>query len=63
MAERLCVRNLASLIFDLEMADRRLPEHPDFGGDPEEWRSLRALVPKLTELAKELKRDQEAHKD
>jgi hypothetical protein len=55
--------NLDSLIFDLEMASRRLPESPDHGGDNVEWASYRSLLPQLIDLAKEMKRGKEARKD
>ncbi|MCM2546172.1 hypothetical protein ACVCII_04150 [Burkholderia glumae] len=60
--------NLDSLIFDLEMAHRRLPEVPsddEFMGDNEldEWRAVRSHLPALIQLAKEAKHGKEASQD
>lgn len=59
--------NLDSLIFDLEMANRRLPSEPtdgSYNGDSmdsnerDEWKSIRARLPEMIQLAREL-RDRE----
>lgn len=59
--------NLDSLIFDLEMAHRRLPEGParyHMGpNELDEWRAVRSHLPALIQLAKEAKHGKEAGQD
>lgn len=56
--------NLDSLLFDLEMADRRLPVEPtdgSFDGDSmdsnerDEWKAIRSHLPALIKLVREVK--------
>lgn len=52
--------NLDSLLFDLEMANRRLPAEPTDSEDIDsneldEWKSIRSHLPELIQLVREVK--------
>lgn len=52
--------SLDSLLFDLEMANRRLPAEPTDSEDIDsneldEWKSVRAHLPELIQLVREVK--------
>lgn len=60
--------NLDSLLFDLEMANRRLPAEPtddSYDGDAmdsnerDEWKAIRSHLPALIQLVREAKNGKE----
>lgn len=57
--------NLDSLLFDLEMADRRLPGEPTDteyidSNELDEWKSVRAALPEVIKLIREVKNGKES---
>jgi hypothetical protein len=60
--------NIESILFDLEMANRRLPVEPtddSFDGDAmdsnerDEWRSVRSHLPEIIQIVREVKNGKE----
>jgi hypothetical protein len=61
--------SLESLLFDLEMANRRLPVEPtddSFDGDAmdanerDEWKAIRSHLPELIQIVREVKNGKES---
>lgn len=57
--------NLDSLLFDIEMADRRLPSEPSdedemSSNELDEWRSVRARLPEIIKILREVKNGKES---